>query len=589
MTTALALGTLPVGSPGAAAAASTVTLSPITATFVPAEFATHYTVHATDTAGLQLTYRWVLVLELVDPAGSVNPSSGSHAAVDLNCNNQGKLTSKAPTFVWKHGDASLGGCDHSKMGPSGHQGKILLAVSDGRWVCTASYGGTNTGVGGAATCMKVAPNPPASGRWTCRGATTKLFDNWNGGGVLGGGRPPSFSTRGVTYCLTQLDTYHWNGGKGATPGSIGLGGPRGAKVGSWSATGSSGQGGAANVNWAAHVPTSPTPVVINGIYRCLDSSSATWSQNGTSRGTGFCQVYVRKAMRTSPTSAGGSGTRTTTTIASATKCKGAKLSLTATPNVGKEPLTVTFRICSPKTVQWRIDYGDGRSKVAIGSPPPTISHVYTRDGSYRPRLITIATPSATASSTVVTSVWVGPPLISLSATPAAGAVPLRVTLGLATTVTHITTWMLDFGDGTHTGGPGKPPTSVSHTYAKNGTYRATFSVKPGAYALVYTVAQITAGSGTPPILGVSATPTSGSRPLAVSFTIGTTIPGVITSWVIKFGDGYQAQGRGRPPATVAHTYAKKGVYLAYLIVAQQQKYGGVQYIVPRGGLVIHVN
>ena len=74
----------------------------------------------------------------------------------------------------------------------------------------------------------------------------------------------------------------------------------------------------------------------------------------------------------------------------------------------------------------------------------------------------------------------------------------------------------------------------------------------------------------------------------MTFTIGTTIPGVIVSWVMKFGDGHQASGQGKPPATVVHTYAKAGTYAAYLIVAQQQRYGAVQYIVPRNGLVIHV-
>jgi PKD repeat protein len=176
----------------------------------------------------------------------------------------------------------------------------------------------------------------------------------------------------------------------------------------------------------------------------------------------------------------------------------------------------------------------------------------------------------------------------MTANPASGASPLRVTFGLGTTVVNITTWTLDFGDGSHTSGGGKPPVSVTHSYAKDGNFKATFSVKPGAYALVYNVAQITVGAGTPPIVGVAAAPSSGTHPLAVKFTIGTTIPGVIVSWVMKFGDGYQQNGQGKPPASVSHIYTKKGVYLAFLVVSQQQQYGGVQYTVPRNGLVIQV-
>lgn len=580
-----------------APAVPTVTLTPITALFVQAEYATHFNVHATDTKGRALKYNWSLKLQLVDPAKATNPGTpGSGAAVDLNCNNQGKLSASTLEFIWKHGDGSLGNCDHSKMGPSGHQGRITVVVSDGVWACTAIYNGTNSGIGKGGTCAQLVIAPVASSV-KCQGSPTKLFDNSNGGGVLGGGKPPSFSTNGVSYCVMQLITYHWNNGQGAKPGTIGLSSLANVKslqgnLAKWAATGSSGQGAAVNVNWTANVSTATKPVVINGVYSCVDSDPATWSQDAQTHGAGFCQVYVEKAIVTAAASAKPKTSAKPTTKpkpATAAKCKGTKLSLTATPPNGKPPLSVTFAICSPKSVQWRIDYGDGKSKVAIGSPPTSITHIYSGDGDYVARLTTIASQSATTSLSVTASVSVHlAQLISLTANPASGASPLSVTFGLGTTVANITTWTLDFGDGVHTGGSGKPPVSVTHSYAKDGSFKATFSVKPGAYALVYTVAQITVGAGAPPILGVAATPSSGVHPLAVKFTIGTTIPGVIISWVMKFGDGSQQGGQGKPPASVSHTYTKKGVYLAYLVVSQQQQYGGVQYIVPRNGLAIQV-
>lgn len=390
----------------------------------------------------------------------------------------------------------------------------------------------------------------------------------------------------------QLITYHWNNGQGAKPGTIGIRNSSGAIVGPWAASGSAGQGNAANVNWTANVSTPTKPVVIKGSYTCVDSDPATWSQDAETQGKGFCQVYVVKAvLATSKPSVKATTTAKPTASSSAVvaKCKGTKLSLKATPSAGKPPLLVTFAICSPKVAQWRIDYGDGKSKVAIGTPPASITHTYAKEGDYRPRVTTIAAANSTTSASVTASVSVhNAQLISLTANPASGASPLKVAFGLGTTVVNITTWTLDFGDGTHTGGGGKPPASVSHTYAKDGSYKATFAVKPGAYALVYTVAQITVGAGTPPILGVAATPTSGTHPLAVKFTIGTTIPGVIVSWVMKFGDGSQQSGQGKPPTSVSHTYTKKGGYLVFLIVSQQQQYGGVQYVVPRNGLAIQV-
>jgi PKD repeat protein len=105
---------------------------------------------------------------------------------------------------------------------------------------------------------------------------------------------------------------------------------------------------------------------------------------------------------------------------------------------------------------------------------------------------------------------------------------------------------------------------VSHTYTKAGSYRVVLSVKPGPYTLVAAFAQVTVGGGTPPVLSLSATPTSGKHPLAVTFTLGTNIPGNIASWQLQFGDG---QRTGKPPATVSHTYTKAGTYGALLIVA----------------------
>jgi hypothetical protein len=145
-----------VGATGLASAAdSPLTMSPITATFVSTEFATHYTVDAFDLDSKKLTYRWSLELELVDKAGAPSPDlPGSGAAVDLGCDNHGKLTSTADEFVWHHADPPKDNCDHSKMGPSGHQGSIVLVVSDGTWACTAEYGGTNSGKGKDAVCKK---------------------------------------------------------------------------------------------------------------------------------------------------------------------------------------------------------------------------------------------------------------------------------------------------------------------------------------------------------------------------------------------------------------------------------------------------
>jgi len=425
--------------------------------------------------------------------------------------------------------------------------------------------------------------------YTCTGPQVKLLDTSNVYGVLNGGRPPSFLTGLKAYCLTSITTYHWNNGQGAAPGTIALKGSSGT-IGPYKATGSSGQGGAKNVNWSVNVSTK-TPVILDGAYSCVDSNPATWSQNQQSHGTGFCIVYGQLAVAKTTPAAKKTKKPAATKKKSSTKTKstkGGKLSIKASPDNGNPPLTVTFTLSSPKVVQWRIDYGDGQSKVAIGTPPSTITHTYKTAGDYKPVLTVLASPTATAASSASTSITVGAALMSFKATPASGSPPLKVTFALGTSVKSITTWTVDFGDGQHTGGAGKPPASVSHTYAKAGTYAADFVVKPGAYAADIAFAQVTVGGGTPPTLSLSVTPTSGSHPLHVTFTLGSNIPGTVVSWQLQFGDGQQTGGSGRPPATVSHTYAKAGTFLAFLVVAQQQQYGGVQFVVPRNGLAVTV-
>jgi hypothetical protein len=174
----------------------------------------------------------------------------------------------------------------------------------------------------------------------CSGNAAKIFDNSNGGGVLNGGKPPTFSTKGATYCLTQIVTYHLNNGHGSTPGSVGIASP--TMSASATARGSAGQGGAPNVDWTG---TFTRPVTIDGTYTCTDSDPKTWSQNPQSGGKGFCIVYGKAA----PT--GGGATTTTkvtpvisTKVGPATITGGGKagskggLAIKATPDSGKPPL-----------------------------------------------------------------------------------------------------------------------------------------------------------------------------------------------------------------------------------------------------------
>jgi hypothetical protein len=136
------------------------------------------------------------------------------------------------------------------------------------------------------------------GKYSCHGNQITLFNNSNVYGVDDGGTPPTFSTHGKAYCLTYIETYHWNDGNGQSPGTVGLKQmsvpiitlPH--ELGPYHAKGSSGQGGAPNVNWYADVPQDPPKDILDGRYECVDSGEGTWSSNKQSGGQGFCIVYA---------------------------------------------------------------------------------------------------------------------------------------------------------------------------------------------------------------------------------------------------------------------------------------------------------
>jgi hypothetical protein len=159
-------------------------ISPIRATFTgcpsggpfpptPPECATTYSVgilRAPAGAAANLHFEWYIQLKLVDAEGSP-----PNADFDPTCTNaelpKGKVVEGAAgqsgvvyywsdrkDFVWYHGDPGVYsdnptyGCDHSREGPSGHQGIVTLIVDDEApgakypaWVCQANYYGTDTG------------------------------------------------------------------------------------------------------------------------------------------------------------------------------------------------------------------------------------------------------------------------------------------------------------------------------------------------------------------------------------------------------------------------------------------------------------
>ncbi len=144
------------------------------------------------------------------------------------------------------------------------------------------------------------------------------------------------------------------------------------------------------------------------------------------------------------------------------------------------------------------------------------------------------------------------PTANFSATPTSGKDPLTVQFTDAST-DDPTSWLWNFGDG-YTSTAQNP----QHIYLDPGQYSVHLTAqndygydeiaKP--YYITVTTSQV------PPTADFSASPTSGTAPLTVSFTDGST---GATSWSWEFGDGWGSSARNPE-----HAYIAPGTYTVTL-------------------------
>lgn len=257
---------------------------------------------------------------------------------------------------------------------------------------------------------------------------------------------------------------------------------------------------------------------------------------------------------------------------SATSATGLKAAIAASPASGAAPLSVGFNASASTgaIASYLWDFGDGSTAAT-----QTASHIYTIAGTYTARLTLTDSAGTTNTATVAVtataaSTPVTPPTAVISSAAATGPAPLTVSFdGSASTAAAkatLTSYNWSFGDGGSATG-----TSASHAYTSAGTFTATLTVTDsnGQTATIGTPVIVTAPVETnkAPQAVISATPTSGSAPLTVSFDGGgsTDSDGSISSYVWNFGDGSSATGK-----TVSHTYTTEAAFTATLQVTDDK-------------------
>ena len=240
------------------------------------------------------------------------------------------------------------------------------------------------------------------------------------------------------------------------------------------------------------------------------------------------------------TGAGGSDTKTTTiTVESPPPPQPDPpvADFVASPTSGTTPLTVSFTDKSTGDItswQWDFD-GDG----VVDSTQQNPTYTYNEPGTYTVTL-TVSGPGGDSTKArtnyIEVSQYIPPqvPVADFTATPTTGNAPLTVQF-TDNSANDPTNWLWDFGDGSTS-----TQQNPAHTYNDPGTYTVTLTVSNAAgsdtaikvgYIVVEAPPQ-----PSPPTADFSASPTSGTAPLTVSFTDKST--GDVTLWEWDFnGDG----------------------------------------------------
>lgn len=121
-----------------------------------------------------------------------------------------------------------------------------------------------------------------------RNPPVKILTTGNVGGVRSGPTAPTTFRITVPARLVMITNYHWNNGRGALPGNIGIRLTAGGNVGSWPAAAHPGSGGAPNAYWTVEPGVELTP----GNYTVVDSDPASWACNAESGGRGMSEITL---------------------------------------------------------------------------------------------------------------------------------------------------------------------------------------------------------------------------------------------------------------------------------------------------------
>jgi YVTN family beta-propeller protein len=222
----------------------------------------------------------------------------------------------------------------------------------------------------------------------------------------------------------------------------------------------------------------------------------------------------------------------------------------ATPAVGSMPLKVSFTDQSTGSpAAWKWYFGDGSN-----STEKNPVHTYNKQGKYT---VTLTASNVNGSNTLTKTNYIlvsgvlDAPVSKFSASSTSGSMPLKVSFTDQSTGAPVE-WKWAFGDGSNYSKEKNPV----HIYNKSGRYTVTLTASNanGSNTLTKSSYIVVSNVLEGPATSFSASSTSGSMPLKVSFTDQST--GAPVEWKWAFGDESNYSTEKNP----VHIYNKSGLY-----------------------------
>ena len=251
-------------------------------------------------------------------------------------------------------------------------------------------------------------------------------------------------------------------------------------------------------------------------------------------------------------------------------------SFTASPSTANVGDTVNFNATASSDdgtiTNFAFDFGDGTAPLDPNTDP-TVSHVFTTEGSFIVTLTVTDNDGNNVSCTQTVTVGSVPPTCSFTASPTSASVGQTVNFNATASTDDgtITNFGWDFGDG-NTLDPNTDPT-VSHVFTANGTFVVTLTLTDEDGNTTACTQNVVVGNALP-LCSFSAAPNSGTPPLAVNFDASASADqdeagASIVSYAWDFDDG-NSEINPAPTDTTSHTFTTDGVFDVQLTVTDDE-------------------